>query len=348
MTQPAEAIDHAPDSSAEPLTAGPVRTRPLAGRLGVLLVLLVLLLPPLVIKDVYWVHILNVVGLYTLLAIGLNLVVGVCNTFSLGHAAFYGIGAYTTALLSTRLHAPFWLDLPAAGLVAAVFGLLVGPVFRLRGPFLAVATLAFGEIVRLVLQNWISFTRGPNGIAGIPWPALGSLQLRDDHSLYYLILVAVVFQYVLISRVVHSRVGRAMKALRDNEDAARACGVWVLRYQILSFVVAAFFAGLAGGLYAHLISFVSPDSFNLAASIEMLFMIVLGGLGSVPGSVVGAAVVAILPEYFRVLQDFRLIVYSIAIIGILIFAPSGVWGLAEGLFQRRSSSTGGPRMAGAV
>jgi len=202
--------------------------------------------------------------------------------------------------------------------------------------------------VRLVLMNWISLTRGPNGIAGIPWPTIGSLQLRDDHSLYYLILVIVVFQYAFISRIVHSRVGRAMKALRDNEDAARAFGVRVLRYQIMSFGVAAFFAGLAGGLYAHLISFVSPDSFNLAASIEMLFMIVLGGLGSVPGSVVGAAVVAILPEYFRLLQDFRLIVYSIAIIVILIFAPRGLWGLAESLFQRSPGAARGREAGGAA
>lgn len=297
-------------------------------------VVAVLLLPPLVIKDIYWLHILNVVGLYTLLAIGLNLVVGVCNTFSMGHAAFYGIGAYTTALLATKLRLPFWIDLPAAALVAAAFGAALGPIFRLRGPFLAVATLAFGEIVRLVLLNWISLTKGPNGIAAIPWPSVAGVPLSDDHRFYYLILVAVVVQYVVISRAVHSRVGRAMKALRDNEDAARACGVRVVRYQILSFTLAAGFAGLAGGLYAHLISFVSPEAFNLGASIEMLFMIVLGGLGSIPGSIVGAALVAVLPEYFRFLQEYRLIVYSIVIILILVFAPRGAWGILERVGRR--------------
>jgi branched-chain amino acid transport system permease protein len=289
--------------------------------------LLLLLMLPLIIEDVYWLHMLNVIGIFSLLAIGLNLVVGFTSTFSLGHAAFYGIGAYTTALLSTGIGFPFWANLLASAFVAGVFGLLLGVIFRLRGPFLAVATLAFGEIVRLVLLNWVSFTGGPNGIANIPWPVIGSIELSNDHRYYYLVLATVIFQFKLISRLGNSRVGRAMRALKDSEDGARACGVWVLRYQMLSFVIAACFAGIAGGLYAHLITYVSPDPFNLMASIEMLFMIVLGGLGSIPGSVVGAAVVAILPEYFRIFQEYRLIIYSVSILIILKFAPGGLWGL---------------------
>jgi len=309
--------------------------------IGILFLVLLLMLP-LIIDDVYWLHMLNVIGIFSLLAIGLNLVVGFTSTFSLGHAAFYGIGAYTTALLSDGLGFPFWLNLPASAFVAGVFGLLLGVVFRLRGPFLAVATLAFGEIVRLVLLNWVSFTGGPNGIANIPWPAIGSVELSTDHRYYYLVLGTVVFQFKLISRLSKSRVGRAMRALRDSEDAARACGVWVLRYQMLAFIIAASFAGLAGGLYAHLISYVSPDPFNLLASIEMLFMIVLGGLGSIPGSVVGAGVVAILPEYFRLFQEYRLIIYSVSILLILKFAPGGLWGLIEKI--RRQLANVYPRL----
>ncbi len=290
-------------------------------------IVLLLLTPPLLIQDVYWLHILNVIGLYTLLAVGLNLVVGFCDTFSLGHAAFYGIGAYTAALASTRLGLPFWVTVPLAGLVGGLFGLAMGPVMRLRGPFLAVVTLAFGEVVRLVLFNWVDFTRGPNGIAGIRAPWIGGFQFDSDHRYYYLILAVALAQYVVITRLVSSRLGRAMKALRDNEDAALAYGVFVPAYKTLAFVIAAVFAGMAGGLYAHLISFISPDPFDLSHSIEMLFMVVIGGLGSVPGSVLGAAIVALLPELFRLFADFRLIVYSIVIILILTFAPRGLWGL---------------------
>jgi branched-chain amino acid transport system permease protein len=300
------------------------------------LVIGVALLPPLVIKNVYYVQLLGFIGIFSLLAIGLNLVVGIADTFSLGHHAFYALGAYTSALLSTRLGVSFWLALPAAAIVAAFFGLLVGPVMRLRGPFLAVATLAFGEIVRLLALNWISLTNGPNGIPSIPWPQLGPYSIDNAHAFYYFILAAVVLEYFVILRIINSRPGRAMKAMRDNEEAAQASGVFVAHYKVLSFVIAAFFAGMAGSLYAHFISFVSPDAFTLGDSIDMLFMIVLGGLGSVPGSILGAAIVAFLPEVLRPLYEVRLIVYSILIILILTFAPKGLWGLVE---QARSQIT---------
>lgn len=305
-----------------------------------LLVIGAALLPPLFIENPYYMQVLGFIGISSLLAMGLNLIVGIADTFSLGHHAFYALGAYTSALVTTRLGLPFWIALPAAALVAGAFGLVVGPVMRLRGPFLAVATLAFGEIVYRMLLNWISVTNGPNGIAAIPWPAFGPVRLDSVHSFYYLILVFVVFEYFVIWRLIHARPGRAMKAMRDSEEAAQATGVHVAHYKILSFVIAAFFAGIAGSLYAHFVSFVSPDAFTLGKSIEMLFMIVLGGLGSVPGSVIGAAIVGILPEVLRPLAENRLITYSILIILILMFAPKGLWGLIERAgrgFSKRAS-----------
>jgi len=207
----------------------------------------------------------------------------------------------------------------------------------LRGPFLAVATLAFGEIVRLVLVNWISLTNGPNGISSIPRPQIGPFRIDTVPKFYYLILACVVLEYWVISRIIHSRIGRAMKAMRDNEQAAQASGVFVAYYKVLSFAIAALFAGVAGSVYAHFITFVSPDAFTLTFGIELLFMIVLGGLGSVPGATLGAAIVTLLPEVLRPLHEVRLIVYSILIIIILIFAPKGMWGFVEqiGAWLRR-------------
>lgn len=321
-------------NSTNPRGAKPDRAdlRRAAGRLKPfwpILAVGIAILPPLLVDNNYYIQLLGFVGIFSLLAIGLNLVVGICATFSLGHQAFFALGAYTSALMTTRLGVSFWLALPASGLVGALFALLIGPVMRLRGPFLAVATLAFGEIVRLVLVNWIDLTNGPNGISGIPWPEIGGYRIDTIPKFYYLILACLVFEYFVISRLIQSRVGRAMKAMRDNEQAAQASGIFVLFYKVLSFVIAAFFAGVAGSVYAHFISFVSPDAFTLKFMIEILFMIVLGGLGSVPGAILGAAIVALMPEILRPLHDVRLIVYSLLIIVILIFAPKGIWGFVD-------------------
>lgn len=293
------------------------------------LILIAAIVTPLFLENVYYIQIMGFVGIFSLLAIGLNLVVGIADTFSLGHQAFYALGAYATALLSTRLGMPFLVTLIAGAAVAGLFGLLIGPVMRLRGPFLAVATLAFGEIVYLILLNWIPVTNGPNGISGIPWPALGPLQFDTITKMYYLILFFVILEALVIHRLIRSRAGRAMKAMRDNERAAEATGVHVAFYKVLSFVIAAVFAGIAGTVYAYFISFVSPDAFTLTDGIEMLFMIVVGGLGSVPGSIIGATVVALLPEILRPLYEYRLIAYSVIMILILIFAPKGIYGLLE-------------------
>ncbi len=287
---------------------------------------LVLLSVPFIVRGTYALHVVNQVGIFCLLALGLNLVVGFAGQLSVGQAGFYGIGAYTSAILATRYGVPFWLALPAAGCLTGLVGALIGPILRLRGVFLAMATLAFGEIVRIVISNWVPVTNGPNGISGIPFPALGGFPLATDGRYYYLILAWVLLCYGCIGRMIDSRIGRAMNAIRDNQDAAEIMGVHVARYKMMAFAVAAFFAGVAGSLFAHLQTFISPDQFTFITSVDIIFMVVVGGLGSIPGSLIGAAVVVIAPEFLRFFKYYRLIVYSLVILFILIFAPRGLYG----------------------
>lgn len=293
-----------------------------------------LVLLPWVVQEAYTMRVLNVIGINCLLALGLNLVMGVAGQLDAGQAGFYAVGAYVSGLLAVRLGVPFWVTVPLAAAAAGLLALAIGPVLRLRGVFLAVATLAFGEIVRIVINNWVPVTNGPNGVPGIPFPALGRFVFDTDQRYYYLVLAAVLACYATIGRMADSRIGRAMQAIRDNQDAAEAMGVHALRYKILAFVVAGAYAGVAGALLAHLQTYVSPENFMFLTSIDIIFMIVLGGLGSVPGSVVGAVVVTVGPEWLRFLKTYRLIVYSLVILGVLVFAPRGLYGGLEWLWRR--------------
>ncbi len=290
-----------------------------------------LALVPLAVPNVYTIHVLNEVGINSLLALGLNLVIGVAGQLSVGQAGFYGVGAYTAGILATRLGFPFWATLPLAGVLAGLVGLVIGPVLRLRGVSLAVATLAFGEIVRIVISNWMALTNGPNGIPGIPFPSVAGFVFNTDYRYYYLVLTWVVLCYLTVARLADSRVGRAMNALRDNQDAAEAMGVHVIRYKVMAFAVAAAFAGVAGALFAHVQTYISPDNFTFLTSVDIIFMVVVGGLGSVPGSLLGAFVVVVGPEFLRFFKDYRLIVYSLVMLTFLVFAPKGLLGLAQRL-----------------
>jgi branched-chain amino acid transport system permease protein len=229
---------------------------------------------------------------------------------------------------------PFWVTMFLAAIAAGLMAFAIGPVLRLRGVFLAVATLAFGEIVRIVISNWIPVTRGPNGIPGIPFPSLGAFTFDTDQRYYYLVLAWVLVAYAVVARMADSRIGRAMKAIRDNQDAAEVMGVHAIRYKIIAFVVAATFAGVAGALLAHLQTYISPENFTFLTSVDIIFMVVLGGLGSAPGSIVGAFVVTVAPEWLRFLKDYRIIVYALIILSVLIFAPTGLYG-AIGRLRRR-------------
>jgi branched-chain amino acid transport system permease protein len=294
----------------------------------------VLLVLPLVVRDAYVMRVINVIGINCLLALGLNLVIGVAGQLDAGQAGFFAVGAYVAGILGVRFGVPFWVNVVLAAVAAGGLALAIGPVLRLRGVFLAVATLAFGEIVRIVINNWVPVTNGPNGIPNIAAPALLGFRFDTDQRYYYLIAAWVLVCYLVIARMEDSRIGRAMKAVRDNQDAAEAMGVHAIRYKITAFGVAGAFAGVAGALLAHLQTYISPENFTFLTSIDIIFMVVLGGLGSVPGSIVGAIVVTVGPEFLRFLKVYRLIVYSLVILAVLIYRPRGLYGGIEWLRGR--------------
>jgi branched-chain amino acid transport system permease protein len=296
------------------------RNRWMAG--SVVLAILVLL--PLFVKDVYTVHLLNILGIYVLLTTGLNLVLGVCGQISVGHAGFWGVGAYTSALLTVKVGADFWLAFLASGVLGAVTAFVIGPVLRLRGHVLAVATIAFGEIVRMILLNWVSLTNGPAGFYNIPAPRLGPILLDTDHSFYYVILGCVVLNLLALNRLVNSRLGKIWLAIRDNEEGAESVGVFSTKYKIYAFAVAGFSAGMAGSLYAHLTSYISPHIFTLHESVRMLTMVIVGGEGSMGGAILGSLFLTLTSEYSRYLQEYSLIPYGFAMLLFLIFAPKGL------------------------
>lgn len=269
--------------------------------------------------------------LYIALALGLNIVVGFAGLLDLGYVAFYAVGAYLWALAGTRLGWSFWIALPLSGLVAAIFGVLIGvPTLRLRGDYLAIVTLGFGEIVRLSLNNMDPVTGGPSGIMDIPRPAMGTFEfppasLQPLHF-YYLSLAVALAAWFTSARLDNSRVGRAWKAVRDDEVAAAAMGIDVVRVKLVAFAIGAFFAGLAGATFAAKMGVVSPSSFTFWESILILCMVVLGGMGSIPGVAVGAIVLVLLPEVLREFAAYRMLVFGVAMAVMMILRPGGLLG----------------------
>ena len=281
--------------------------------------------------------------IFTTLCLSLNLITGFMNITSLGHAAFYGIGAYTAALLATRLGIGFPFTFMAAMLTSAMAGLLLGlPSLRIQGRYLAIITLGFCEITRILELNWMSLTRGPLGIPNIPGIFIFGLRLRPVQR-YFVALGMVIFTAYVIQALMNSRIGRAVTAVRDDQVAAEACGVPVFRYKLLIFSISSAFAGLAGAFYAHHISFIDPKGFSFDQSILYLGMIILGGMGSIPGSIIGALILTVIPELMRGLMEYRLIIYGLVIVVMLILRPSGICGgfNLKHIAQRNNFSSGG-------
>ena len=277
----------------------------------------------------YILHIAIVSGFFIILSLSLNLIIGYCGQVSLGHAAFYGLGAYASALASIHWHLPFLLALLFAALVGAFSGLALGiPTLRVKDDYLAIVTLGFGVIIDLVLLN-LDITGGPDGLARIPSPQFWGINFRNKY--WYLLLVAffVGLTLLLIYRLVNSRHGRALKAIRDHEITARVMGINAAAYKIAMFTLSAGLAGMAGSLYAHYITFINPESFGLHASILILTMVVLGGMGSPLGSVAGAGVLTILPELFRRFADYQDLAYGAMLIVLLIWRPQGLLGAGK-------------------
>lgn len=293
---------------------------------------IILLLIPLVVTSNYVMHIAITIAIYGILVLGLELVLGQTGLFSLGHAAFYGMGAYTSALLVTLLGWPLWLGAIGAVIASGLLGVLLGfPTLRLRGDYLAIATLGFGEIFRLIMVNWDSLTKGPMGLPGIPRPQL--LGETFDRTMYYYLIVGAFFLCLaLCYRISGSFLGRAFRAVRDDEDAAEFLGINIAKYKILAFAIGGMIAGLAGSFYAHYITFISPDTFVYQDSATLLAMVFLGGAGTVIGPVVGAVVLVILPELLRFLVEWRMMVVGVLMVVMMIYRPQGIMG--EGKIRR--------------
>jgi branched-chain amino acid transport system permease protein len=286
-------------------------------------------LVPLLVRDQYLLHIAIMVLFYAVLATSLNLVVGYVGEFSLGHTAFLGTGAYAAALLSTVHGWPIWATIPVAGALAALMGVIIGGItLRLQGPFFVIVTLSFAEVLRLVADNWIALTNGPMGIAGVPQPALlaeaGNLGAKQFYYAVAWVLLAIALY--LSYRFVNSNAGRAAVAIRENRYVAQSIGIRPLTYSMFSLVLGAFLSGMAGGFYAHYISFVGPEVFRFAFMVSMIIMVLIGGKGTLVGPLIGALLVTFLEEYLREAKELRLSLFGLAVIAIVLFLPRGLMG----------------------
>lgn len=292
--------------------------------------LLLLILPALAVPIFSQNYILDVAvltGIYIILALALNVVVGFTGLLNLGFVAYYAIGAYSFALLNTRLGFGFWSALPLSLIVTTAAGFIfAAPAIRLKGDYLALVTLGFGEIVRITLNNWDSFTKGPNGISGIDAPLFFGISLAALSSFYYFVLFFVVLAVIIIKRVHTSKIGRAWIALREDEIAASAMGIPCTRYKLYSVSFGAFWAGLAGCLFAAKMQFISPESFTFMESVLILCMVILGGLGSIAGVIAGAVILVVLPEALRDIQMYRMLALGAGIVILMIFRPQGLFG----------------------
>jgi len=290
--------------------------------IGVLLIALPFL------ASMYHTSIITTALIYVILGLGLNVVVGLGGLLHLGYAAFYAVGAYTYALLHYHFGINFWVALPLGALFSGILGLLIGfPVLRLRGDYLAIVTLAFGEITRLVLENWNDFSFGPSGIANIARPAIAGVKMKLPQAtilLYFIAIAMVAITVFVVYRLENSRVGRAWEAMREDEIASQSMGIDLTKTKLLAFSIGAVWAGFVGVLFAAKTTFINPASFTVWESITVLCVVVIGGMGSIPGVIVGALLFTLLPEFLRNVSEYRMLVFGITLVIMMIFRPGGM------------------------
>jgi branched-chain amino acid transport system permease protein len=311
-------------------------------RVATATLLVALCLVPLVVHDEYYLHLFIVSGVFVVAVLGLDLIVGYVGQLSLAHAAFFAMGAYTSALLFVRLKWSMWLGLPAAALVAGFVALVLGSVIlRTRGHRFIIITVVFAELMRLVATNWVDMTRGFMGLPGLTIPALtipgiGSIDIGSKARFYYVVLIAAIAAFVLCRLIVRSSIGRKFVLIRENEPLAESLGISAFRYSMIAFAVGAALAGAAGSLYAHYVGFVSPDLFNFSYVTIMLIMVILGGKGTLAGPALGALIFTFLPELLREASHWRMILFATILIVATLFMPKGiVFPLITHLLPRR-------------
>ena len=293
--------------------------------------------------DPYIIYMANIAGIAVIAAIGLNILTGFTGQISLGHAAFVALGAYTAAILATRLEFPFWIAIPGGGIFAAFAGILLGfPCLRLKGLYLAMATMSFGVVVEYIVTHWESLTLGVRGIS-VPSPSLFGYSLADESQLFYITVSAVIVLTIAATNLMRTRVGRAFVAIRDRDVAAGVIGVNLTRYKVMSFAISAFYGGVAGGLYSYSTGYLHPENFTLLLSIEYIAMIIIGGLGSILGAIIGAIFLTVMPDIIKGIADimgqqfvflqgrydeeWNVAAFGLLIMLFLIVEPTGLSGI---------------------
>jgi branched-chain amino acid transport system permease protein len=291
---------------------------------------------PFLVSD-YYIDAAFFFGVYALLGLSLNVVLGEVGLFDLGHAGFYAIGAYTTAILNTVYGVPVLILLPVSALAAALFAYMVcSPIIHLKGDYLCIVTIGMGEIVRIsLLNNPFDLTGGPNGVFGIDFPSMGSFFLIDTSlKFYFYIWIVVVLTIIGLIQLQRSRIGRAWNYIREDEIAAEANGVNVRAYKLLAFVIGAALAGVAGNIYATKLMIVSPESFSFMESCLLFCIVLIGGMGSIPGVLIGAAAISLFPEVFRPFAMYRMLIFGLVMILMMIFRPAGIWPRKRGAIKK--------------
>lgn len=290
---------------------------------------------PVLIRNPYYLSIMTIIGIHGLIAVGLSLLLGYAGQLSLGHAAFYGLGAYTSGILTAKFGFPVWAGFLASIALTLAFSIIIGiPSLRLKGNYLAVATLAFGVIVFILFQELVELTGGPSGLTGIP--RISIFRITFDTELKYYFLAWTILIVILLAslNIIYSRIGRALKSIHGSELAANAMGVNTSLYKIQIFLLSGTYAGIAGFLYAHYVRFVNPDPFNLFFSILLVMMVAIGGMRNIWGSLIGAALFTILPELLRSVSYIQTVLYGLVLLLIMLFMPKG---LVDGIISIISS-----------
>ena len=301
---------------------------------------------PYFVTSPYVMHIIIFSGIYIIFALSYDIVVGYLGMLSLAHPAFYGVGGYTSVLLVMKLDVPYIIALPIAGILALIVALIVGfPALRLSYHSFAIVTLAFTLIMRAVWINWVSLTNGPMGIPGVPRPTidipfLGTIHIETLTDYYYFILILVIITCLFIYLMIHSRVGRALLSIRENEVLAETLGVNAFKYRMIAFAIGAFFAGLAGSFTAHYITFMGPEFTDFYYITMLLIMVILGGSGTIHGVIIGAIAFTFIPEYLRITPEFRDVIYGFVLLATIIFMPGGIGGKINEILYRRRVRTG--------
>jgi branched-chain amino acid transport system permease protein len=290
-----------------------------------LLIIAIIAIIPFISSNPYFLRLAVLTFIYSILSMSLSLLLDFTGIISLGHAAFFGIGAYATGILSTKMGLSFWLIIPIGAMVTAIIAFLFGLLtFKfLKGLYFALASWALGEILCSIYMN-VDFFGGTNGIRGIPEPAILGFKISSDLSFYYFAMIFSIFTLISIERLLLSRIGRAWVAIREDQTVAGVMGINILLFQVMSFSIAAFYAGIAGSLYAYYEIFISPKIFTVWESIALLCMVLVGGRKSLLGSVVGAAIFTFLPEVLREVGQYRMIVYGVILLVTILFRPKGL------------------------